>query len=430
MGFKDNRLPRSKKDNTGNTTDLLKNAGDILINNAQGTTTRLSIGQEDQQLTVSNGVPTWKYSYGERMNINYYSYPESTAWSATYGANGVPFSEDSLSKYDHAYKIFSEFLTLQTVTGAIIHKSTNTQGGYTTGNITTFKNNCQELHVTVSSGSATDIALITDNLGTTGATAITTISDFVSNNSLSGVDIDFEDFGNWDATLVTNLNTWLGSLKTSVNNAGGILNISLPYIGNATIASAYNFDYSTFINNVDTLTIMCYDVHLDYTYSYSICPLEMLVGGTYNDINNTDDVLDLQGSTSFYQDGVLGKFSTDNSGNHFDKLIIGLPAYGFVHDDADGLYTVTNGLTRNSINFSGPDTRNGLRDQGSELRWHYTSGENGYTYVFCDGVAMRSKAESIRKWLNKFELDNPTKSKPLYEISIYHMGGNNYSFYE
>jgi hypothetical protein len=424
----DNASSRNQQNNTGSIDTTLNTAGDLLIKNRFNTTTGLSIGQEDYQLTVSNGQATWQPSTGQAFEVGYWSYPSSTAWNATWGENGVPFNQTNLGKYNHAKKFYAEFLTLNS-SGEIVTASTSTQGGYTTSNVTLYKANCQELWTTVSSANNVHQSLLTNNLGTTGAQAITDIVTFVTDNDLAGVDINFEDFGSWSAGFVTNFNTWLGSLKTALNAVNASLNFDFPYIGNATIQSAYNFNYADFIDNLDTATLMLYDIFFDWGYGMGHSPKEALVGGSFSDTGHCDDAADQQGTTTFYEGGTLGKFISDNNGNNLDKLVIGLPNIGFAHANSAGAYSVTGNLTKNKINLNstyGTHVLNGGRDSSGELRWFGTS----HTFTYCDGQSLRNKAEVCRQYLKKWELDNPTKTKPRYEIMIWHCGGGNDSFYD
>jgi hypothetical protein len=423
-GLQDNRPPRNNQDNTGNNTDVIENAGDLLISNRNGTITNLPIGLEDEQLTVSNGQAVWTTSRGQEMKIGYWSYPGQTAWNFPYGENGVPFLQGNLSKYNHSHKIYAELLTVDT--GGVVIKTTGTAGGNVSNNVLIYKTTCQELFTTVSCANYSDMNDIVSN-GTTGASAISTIVDYCVDNDLQGVDINFEAFGSWTSGFITSFNTWLGSLKSSL--MGITLNLDLPYIGNSTIASSYNFDYSTFINSVDTITVMCYDMAFDFGYGLGHCPIEALVGGSFDDKGQTDDPADEQGTTNFYNAGVLGKYASDNSNNHMDKLVIGLPSYGYAHDNTAGVYTLENNLTRNKINYNSTYATKTLvsgRDNSGDLRWFPT----GYTMVYSDAYSMRRRAEVCRQWLKKWELDNPQKTKPIYECIFWHMGGGNDSFYQ
>lgn len=423
----DNSSIRNNQGNTITSIDsVLTTAGDILIKNSNNQTKRLAIGEEDFQLTVSNGQATWKNAVGQTMKVGYWSYPGNTAWNATWGENGVEFNQTNLTKYNHAYKIYAEFLTLST-TGSI--EQVGGVGGYSTGNVTTYKNNCQELWATCSSSNYTNMSLVMADLPGLGVSAIQEMTTFVSDNSLSGIDLNWEAYSSWTTAFGVTFAGWLSDLKTSLNGVDASLNLDLPYIGNATIAAAYNFDYSTFVNSVDFITIACYDMHYDWGYGLGICPMEALVGGSYNDKDMCDNAADEQGKTTFYSGGTLGKYASDNSDNNMEKLVIGLPAYGFVHANTDNAYTFTNNLTRNKINLNttyDTNTLLGKRDMNAELRWF----TNDSTFVFCDGESMRRKAEVCRQWLKKWEIDNPLKTKPIYECMYWHLGGNNNSFYE
>jgi hypothetical protein len=421
----------SSRNNQGNTSSadtILTTAGDILYRNNINQNRRLPIGAEDFQLTVSNGEAQWRRSTGELFKIGYCNQAASTFWNASTGESGVPFNQTSITRYNHANKIYTNWKYIEN-TGRVLTKSTSAQGGYTTANVTLLKGNCQELWATVNTDNA-NLGVILADLTGVGVTAISDCVDVVETDALAGIDILLDEPSSLTAGNVTDLNTWLGDLKTELNNssASASLNLTLPAITNATIAGNYNFDYSTFAANVDTITINCCCQHNEFGYGTGNSPLECLIGGVYDDNDMCDDALDEQGQTTFYEGGVLQKYATDNSNNNMDKLVLKIPNDGFAHDDTQGAFTITSNLTKNKINYNATyatNTINGNRDSSGELRWFTGS----YTMSFCDGASVRSKAEVIRRWLHAWEESNPTKTKPLYEILLSTMGGNCPDYY-
>lgn len=425
----DNVSSRNQQGNARTADSILTTSGDILYRNNLNQTRRLGIGEEDFQLTVSNGEAQWRRSTGELFKIGYASRPVGNWWNGTYGESGVPFNQSSLTKYNHANKIYANLKTIN-ASGVLANQSTSSQGGYTAGNLVLYKANCQELWCTIKTD-VSNLTNILDNLGTTGAQAITDITDFCETDTIYGIDLELDDPASLSTTGATNLNTWFGDLKTSLNNASvsASLNITLPALSNATVAAGYNFDYSTFIDSVDTCTINCCCAMSDFGYGMGTCPVELLVGGSYNDIDMCITGVDEQGTTTFYEGGVLQKYATDTNSNDMDKLVIALPCDGWANDEAQSPYAFTTNLTKNKINFNSTyntNTFDGKRDTSHELRWN----DGTYTYTFSDGYAMRRKAEICRQWLKKWELDNPLKPKPLYEMIFRFMGGNNPSYYE
>lgn len=430
MGLQNNALPiRNNQTNSGSAVSLLTTAGDLLINNNLGQARRLPIGEENFQLTVDNGQATWKRSTGELFKIGYYSFPEGTYWNSTWGENGVEFNQTNLTKYNHSNKIYANLKQIDS-NGSLANKSTSSNGGYTAGNLVLYKSNCQELWCSITTDVA-NLNNILNNLGTTGSGAIDQIVNFVETDVIFGIDLLIDDPASLSTTGATNLNTWLGDLKTGLNtsSAGASLNITLPAIGNATIASAYNFNYSTFASNVDTITINCCCAMSDFGYGVGNSPLELLVGGSFNDKDMCNTASDEQGKTVFYEGGVLGKYASDNSNNNMEKLVLSLPCDGFVHAHGANAFSITGHVNRNTINLNTTYNTNvmlGNIDSSSELRWF----DDAYTYSFTDGNAMRRKSEVIRQWLNKWELDYPEKSKPLYEMMFWAMGGGNPSYFD
>lgn len=430
MGLQRNTRPlRNNQGNTGSADSTLTTAGDILINNNLGQLRRLPIGAEDFMLTVDNNQATWKRSTGELFKISYYSQAAGNYWNATWGESGVPFDQTNLTRYNHAEKIYANFKYIEN-TGSVLTKSTSAQGGYTAGNITTYKANCQELWCQINTDDA-NLDVILDNLGTTGSGAIDQIVAFVESDALNGVEITLDEPTSLGVSAVNNLNTWLGDLKTGLNNStqSASLQITLPALSNATILANYNFDYSTFTSNVDLVGIDCCCQETEFGYGMAQTPFELLVGGTYDDIDLCITGADEQGQTTFYEGGVLQKYATDNSNNNMQKLVVILPNGGWANDESSGVFTFDSNLTRNKINQNSTYDTNvfsGRRDMSSELRWF----SNTHTFNFCDGESMRRKAEVVRQWMKAWELDNPSKEKPIYNLAFKWMGGNNSSYFD
>lgn len=418
MGVQDNRSIRDNQNNSGSTEDILSSSGDILISNRVGTVTALPIGLENQQLVVDNGQASWQNSSGEAFRTSYCLESGNPYFNATWGENGVPYDQESLTRYSNSWNVRANYLEINNTTG-VIDEITSGVGAFTTDNLTLIKQNTQNVWATCYSPNITNMNLLLNNLGTTGAVAITTMTSFVTDNVLSGIDINFVDYDNWTAGIVTNMNTWLGSLKTSLNNAGAQLNISLPAIGNATMAALYNFDYSTFISNVDRITIKMFNANVVYGRYMVNCPIEMITGGRWSDTNMGD----FNGPVQFYDKGVLGKFNSD-VGNNMQKLIISLPNFGYVHTIGAGDTTFsTSILARNKLALNGTfatDESAGTRDfQSQELYWE----DGTYRYRMNDEISLQHKVDACRIFLDKWELDNPGLNAPRREIVVF-MGGN------
>lgn len=418
-GLQENRSARNNQNNSGNATDILTDSGDILINNRIGNTVRLPIGNENQTLNVSQGQPVWQNSARETFRESYVLEAGSPFWNATWGENGVPYDQESLTRYSNAWNVRAKYLEVNTTSGAIDEITTGV-GSFSTGNLTLLKSNTQNVWATCICDNEADIKLITDNLGTTGASAITTMTTFVTDNVLSGIDIDFTDYLNWQATTVTNLNTWLGSLKSGLEAIGSQLNLNLPIIANASQLAGYNFDYSTFIANVSFLTIKCYDINIwDGRYTIN-CPIEAITGGRWSDTNTGD----FNGPVQYYDKGCLGKFEDDVGANNMYKLIVALPNFGYVHTIGQGDTTFSETrLLRNKLALNGTyatDESSGNRDfQSHELYWE----DGSYRYRMVDEIALQRKADAIRVFLDKWDLANPTKTPARREIVLL-MGGN------
>lgn len=380
-----------------------------------------------------NGViQSFSESFNERckfegFDISYWSYPGEITWSSNdYDFNGTKFDQASLSKYSHSKVIRAEFLELGTTGHIQIKDEGGTylqQGGYTDANITLYKANCDELWTTVSSQAYTDMENALGTTYNTGTTMVNEIMDVVNTKNLDGVCINWEEFGAYTPEYVTDLNTWFGELKTALNAVGKKLTYDMPYLGNTTIANAYNFNYGTFINNLDFCTIMNYDVHYDWGYGMATLPIECLIGGRYSDKGLCDDVADEQGTTVFFDKGTLGKFA-DDVGDNLDKLIIGLPNIGFTHLNSAGVWSFEmRGMTMNQCNLNTTLNTNimyGNRTESGELRWF----ANSRTFVMNDAESIRYKIRAAKNFLDKWEKDNPTKKSPRREIAIWSMGGD------
>ena len=203
-----NRASRSQQSNSFETlTSTLTTAGDILYNNNINVVKRLPIGEEDFQLTVSNGEANWRRSAGEYFKVGYYNEPVGDWWNSAYGATGVPFNQTSITRYNHANKIYTNWKYIEN-TGRVLTKSTNAQGGYTAANVTLLKGNCQELWCTVNTDDG-NLDVILNDLATIGVSAITDCTDLVSTDTFSGLDLLLDEPARLGVSAVNNLNTWL-----------------------------------------------------------------------------------------------------------------------------------------------------------------------------------------------------------------------------
>lgn len=323
----------------------------------------------------------------EGFDISYWTFGIRDAWNDDTGGNGdfneagVPFNQQSLQKYNHAFAFRPQFMTVreQGVTPKVEIVGPEA-GDYTVANNNLYKANCQEMWCHISNSDYHGIEEMCA-AGTVSGEGRDAIDDIVTNAvawGLKGVDINFEAFSEYTVQFVSDFAAWLLALKTDLNANNIKLSyaiVSMYYPGNENL---YNFDYSSFIDSVDYLSVMMYDM-FEWGFGQANCPLQAITGG-YQELEGNKDaastpayVFDNGKYVKFYESGILGKIYSD-VGDKMNKIICCLPNYGMYNTtDLDNNWNYVNNLGLNRINLDPSYNTNiyeGQRREGGELRWY------------------------------------------------------------
>ncbi|MFA5131244.1 MAG: glycosyl hydrolase family 18 protein [Patescibacteria group bacterium] len=249
--------------------------------------------------------------------------------------------------------------------------------GYSAANVSSLKKYSQEQYATVSSADASVMdqfltAALQDN------TDIKTLVDFTVNNNITGIELDFEDFGGWSAPTYLKYKQFITKLGNALHAQKKKLIVDGPATSNAVEEAWYVWRYADFnALPVDRLVVMTYDYQYDQGSGEPIAPISWL----QNTIKWT-----------------LGRFPNKA------KLSVGIPAYGYKGTIGTQKFTL---MTYEQIKKE-PGFSTAQRDPNSfEMTWR--NGNNVYFYQ--DGVSMTKKLQVIQ-------------AAGISSVSVWHLGGN------
>ncbi len=258
-----------------------------------------------------------------------------------------------------------------------INESQRACNGYSAANIASLKKYSKEQYATVSSADATIMdqfltAALQDN------TDIKTLVDFTVNNNITGIELDFEDFGGWSAPTYLKYKQFVTKLGNALHAQKKKLIVDGPATSNAVEEAWYVWRYADFnALPVDRLVVMTYDYQYDQGSGEPIAPISWL----QNTIKWT-----------------LGRFPNKA------KLSVGIPSYGYKGTVGTQKFTL---LTYEQIKKE-PGFSTAQRDPNSfEMTWQ--NGNNVYFYQ--DGISMSKKLQII-------------KNAGISSVSVWHLGGN------
>ena len=305
-----------------------------------------------------------------------------------------------------------EYLALDS-NGIVVEVTVSSDGcnGYNITNAADVKNHSTGgQFITVSGAGASLYKLlshINDNNWIT-TNVINPIVKLVDTTGFTGIELDFESpTGGWSDTnwahyqsLITTLGYTLHNYNT---NNKKLLNITLPPDLSSSDLSFFNNN-----NNVDFVTIMCYD---------------------YETLNNNDPVAPYLAPNAWV--GPIINTVKTAIGN-VNKIVIGMPSYGYhigtnTHHPTQSIIedTKTETISEASSPTSGssPTATNHYsidnpRDISSNERYFiYNDGTNNGTYdsiwYYQDAVGMSMKEEFIR-------------SQGIKHVCVWHLGGNDW----
>lgn len=249
--------------------------------------------------------------------------------------------------------------------------------GYSAGNVESVKKYSKEQYATISSSYAGSMDLfLTDSLE--NSNNIDTLVSFTVDNKLTGLELDFEDFGGWSAASYQKYKEFITKLGNALHDKNKKLMIDGPATSNSVEEAWYAWRYADFINlPIDKLVIMLYDYQYDQGVGQPVAPISWI-----------------QETIRF----TLGKFPNKA------KLSIGIPSYGYKGITGSNRSTL---LTYEQIKKE-PGFANAQRDSNSfEMTWE----ENGKTYFYQDSESLVKKIQTI-------------KDLGIDSISVWHLGGN------
>jgi|GEM_PF-1422270 len=249
--------------------------------------------------------------------------------------------------------------------------------GYSSANIASLKKYSKEQYATVSSSYAGSMDLFLSSTLEDG-TSINTLVDFAVNNNISGIEIDFEDFGGWTKPMYANYKQFITKLGNALHEKKKKLIIDGPATSSAVEEAWYVWRYADFnALPVDRLVVMTYDYQYDQGSGEPVAPISWL----QNTIKWT-----------------LGRFPNKA------KLSIGIPSYGYRGTIGTQKFSL---LAYDQIKKE-PGFATAQRDPKSfEMTWQ--NGNNVYFYQ--DGESMARKMQVIQ-------------SSGINSVSVWHLGGN------
>lgn len=249
--------------------------------------------------------------------------------------------------------------------------------GYSSQNVAKVKTLARKQFVTVSSDYSKNIA---DFLKRAEAEkTVEFLVNFVVENNLTGIELDFEDVGGFDQNLVDNYLDFIKKLGNSLHQNQKELMVDLPAVSDKTEEGWYLLKYKSFNNlPVDYIVIMAYDYQYDHGIGNPVSPLTWL-----------EKVI------LYSKSHIIDE----------NKIVIGLPLYGYVGDYSSGNMRL---LTRKQL------TENSLfqtlqRDEASKEL--ISPKLQGKILVAQDEVSLEAKIAVVKK-------------SGLNKISLWHLGGS------
>lgn len=323
--------------------------------------------------------------------------PTSTPmWRST--LQGWTFPDGSLVNTDIQANRFHTIKPIWyevTATGSLfLRTASSTQPfGFNATNTEIIKENSIEQFVTVS-GNDPEIHTLTAS-STLVENSITTLIAFATSTGFTGIELDWEGFGDWTAGETQDYINYVNLLSVRAHQYGLKTMIYLPPIWNsvangesgsgdewdtAVSENYYELEYEDFENvPVDYLLIAVYDYQFDYGAGRPNAPLK-------------------------WQDEIIS-YAKRKISDH-DRLIIGLPGAGYGGATGGFSFTAYTYASATAITgFSGA-----TRDTES---WELTWTNGGNSYFICDDECINVKR--LRAEENGID-----------RVSIWHIGGNRY----
>ncbi len=305
--------------------------------------------------------------------LNYHS-PTVMAW--IYPGEPACNATQEFSDGRHIDILKPEFFTINGGSLTLLRQAEVGCNGYSPDFVNKIKRYSNQQFITVSSADANDMKSFLATALNDGK-AITDLVDFVSKYNLTGIELNFEDFGNWDTQSYADFKKFVTELGNALHNQNKKLMIVGPPVSNRTEENWYLWRYEDFVNlPADHMVVMGYDYQFDHGSGNPVAPLDWL-----------SEVISW----------ISNRYPKD-------KLTIGIPSYGY--EGRRGRHDISILTFEQIANKPGFDKAN--RDERSaEMTWR----QSGIFYVYQDSISMQEKI-------------NLVKSHGINSVSIWHLGGN------
>lgn len=208
--------------------------------------------------------------------------------------------------------------------------------------------------------------------------SIRTLISFVVDNDMTGIELDFEDFGGWNQELYVQYKQFVTALGNSLHERGKKLMIDGPATSDKIEEAWYVWRYQDFMTlPVDQMVIMMYDYQFDNGVGTPVSPLSW-----------------------------IEKVVNWTSGRYTDthRIVVGLPSYGYKGTEGTQKMSL---LTYEQAKKE-PGFETATRDTSSgEMMW-----KNGASrYYYQDSESLNQKRAVVEKL-------------GIHSISVWHLGGN------
>ncbi len=251
--------------------------------------------------------------------------------------------------------------------------------GYSVENLNQLKKYAKKIYITVS-GHQVEMSKMFANKNMSNA-AVETLVNFVKENQVDGVELDFEDFSAWTTDDYRNYLSFVRALTDKLHKNGNKMMVDGPAIANSEQQGWYKWRYEDFEKiEVDEIVVMAYDFQNDQGVGSAITPTDWLID-----------------STNWIKSKIKDK----------NRIVIGLPAYGY--EGKVGSFQAKI-LTKSQMMGMKEFRSEGVRDSESkELFWR-----NGNSFgALSDQVAIDYKYKVV-------------SDLGIGKISIWHLGGNDW----
>lgn len=248
--------------------------------------------------------------------------------------------------------------------------------GYSAANAADVRANSHQQFVTISG--AVDSMNALTKTAASRTSAITTLRTFVKDTGFTGVEIDFEDYGSWDATAYANYKLFLKELGTALRLDGKKLMVDVPPISSDIEQGYYLLTYADMAAlPIDYIVIMTYDYQFDQGAGSPLAPNAWVKATIQNAKAAISDT---------------------------NRIVIGIPSYSY--QGVAGSYNVTRKTYNDFKSLKGFSTA--PRDPNSFERI-FSIGKTKYVYV--DTAGLDAKRALI-------------EGEGITNISVWALGGN------